>query len=369
MRINTNIAAMNTQRLLAQTNAQASQSIARLSSGFRINQSSDDAAGLGIANKLRAELFTLNQAHANTEQARAMLQTAEGGANTIAEIVDRMKELAAQAASSNSGDRAIIDAEFQTLRSEIGRIVDTTHYQGTNLIDGSMGTAVDTDPANSTLLNSALVHSVQNQGAQAGTYAVSWAAADDEFTITSGGVTETVDMTGREGIQTVVSQTFGFSFETTAAFELTSGDFSGNVVVTGTANGFLVSSSGAYGTNDQVGVDASKLALDASSLGIGASSLATQSDAQTALGALDTAISQLNEAFGEIGSVQNQLQFAAQNVLSAIENFTAAESTIRDADMAAEMTEFTRLQILQQAGTAMLAQANHAPSQVLQLLQ
>lgn len=281
MRINTNVSSLNTQRILGKTGTQLAQNIGRLSSGFRINRAADDAAGLGVANKLRSDIRALQQAARNAEQGTALLQIAEGATQTIGSIVDRMKELAAQSASANSGDRAGLDAEFQTLAGEITRIVSTTNYQGTSLLDGTM--------------------------------------TDAEF---------------------------------------------------------LVSASGSYDTNDLVsmsGVDLTVATLgletDDGSGGTEALSIADQDDAQAALGVLDTAVGTISSALADIGAAQNRLDFAYENVRTTIENYAAAESTIRDADMAAEMSTFTKNQILQQAGTAMLAQANAAPQSILRLLQ
>jgi len=141
MRINTNVPALNTQRILSQTNTAIARSIGRLSSGYRINRAADDAAGLGIANQMRADLRAMNQAARNAEQASSALQIAEGAAQTIASILDRMKELAVQAASDNTSDdgRLKIQAEFALLQEEITRIVDTTKFQGKTLLDGSWG--------------------------------------------------------------------------------------------------------------------------------------------------------------------------------------------------------------------------------------
>jgi len=141
MRINTNVPALNTQRILSQTNTAIARSIGRLSSRYRLNRAADDAAGLGIANQMRADLRAMNQAARNAEQASSALQIAEGAAQTIASILDRMKELAVQAASDNTSDdgRLKIQAEFALLQEEITRIVDTTKFQGKTLLDGSWG--------------------------------------------------------------------------------------------------------------------------------------------------------------------------------------------------------------------------------------
>ncbi|MFO7260959.1 MAG: flagellin, partial [bacterium] len=139
MRINTNVASLNSNRVLQLTNTAVARTLGRLSSGYRINRSADDAAGLGIANKLRADLRSLRQAARNAEQANAMLQIAEGAAQSIQSIVERMKELATQAASANTDDngRAKIQDEFGKLIEEIDRIVATTKFQDTALLDGT----------------------------------------------------------------------------------------------------------------------------------------------------------------------------------------------------------------------------------------
>src|SRR5690606_22157884 len=138
MRINTNVASLNSNRVLQLTNTAVARTLGRLSSGYRINRSADDAAGLGIANKLRADLRSLRQAARNAEQANAVLQIAEGAVQSIQSIVERMKELATQAASANTDadGRTRIDAEFQALIKEIDRIVETTKFQDTRLLDG-----------------------------------------------------------------------------------------------------------------------------------------------------------------------------------------------------------------------------------------
>ncbi len=374
MRINTNVPAINTQRILSQTNTAVQRSIGRLSSGFRINRAADDAAGLGIANRLRADVRGLQQAARNAEQANSVLQIAEGATQTIQGIVERMKELAVQAASDNVSDagRAQIDAEFTQLQEEISRIVTTTKFQGSTLLDGSFGNQLDTGAA-STLLGVAGVsaNTVRIDGAAAGTYTLS--ATADSVTLTDGaGNAQTIgDVTvdGGQGAQTWRFDQFGIEVTTT---DLAVGADLGDLVVTDAPVTFMVSVSGEQGAGGGAGADdvtLGSLDLSLATLGINADSLADKAGAQTAIGNIDTALDRIAEAFGSIGAAQNRIDFATANVRTMIENVAAAESTIRDADMAAEMTEFTRNQILQQAGTAMLAQANAAPQMVLRLLQ
>lgn len=370
MRINTNVSALNTQRVLGQTNSAVAKQIGRLSSGYRINSASDDAAGLGIANKLRSDVRSLKQAGRNAEQANALLQVAEGATSTIGNILDRMKELAAQSASSNSGDRTGLQNEFSTLRDEITRIVDTTKYQGTSLVDGTMGNAYDSADVATTLDTNAMVQasSIKGSGA-ADTYTIS-AVDGTHLSATDGSGNVQVVTVAATGVQSVSFDRFGISFSTAASFD--TGTFADGdmVVAAGTdAASFMVSSSGSYDNNDLVSIsNAINLTTGSSGLNIATADISSQSGAQSALGSIDSAVDVVNTALSTIGATQNRIDFAFDAVKTTTQNFQAAESTIRDADMAAEMTELSRVQILQQAGTAMLAQANQAPQAVLQLL-
>jgi len=271
MRINTNVAAMNTLRSLANTDQAITRSIGRLSTGFRINRAADDAAGLGIANQLSADIRALQQATRNAEQANSLLQVAEGGAQGIQNILERMKELASQSASDNvdATGRARIDTEFQELVAEIDRIAASTEFSGVTLLDGSATTL--------------------------------------EFVV------------------------------------------------------------GASGTiaNDKISLAA--IDLDATALSIG-TDLLTDTNAEALITAIDTAIGTVSDAFATIGAKQNRLDIALNQVRITTENFSASESVIRDADIAAEITELTKNQILSQSGISVLAQANSQSQSVLALL-
>lgn len=360
MRINTNVSALTAQRNLSNTNVQVGKSMARLSSGFRINSAADDAAGLAIANKFRADLRSLSQAARNAEQANSVLQIAEGGADNISKILDRMKELATQAAADAVDDdgRTQINNEFTALKNEIDRITNTVKFQGDTLLAGTYGSSV--------------THSTE-----VGLYAVnSSGASDGAYTLAHGGTTVTLTGTGGSQVltgvtaatkQTIDFTTFGISLDLTA--DLAAGSLDGGLVTVSAGAGgkFMVSSSGAYGGNDSITLDS--LDLTTATLAINDDALDTRANAETALTAIDTAIKHANTALGKIGAAQNRIEFASSNTLTAIQNMSAAESVIRDVDMAAEMTQFTKNQILQQAGTAMLAQANSSAQVVLQLLQ
>lgn len=370
MRINTNVSAMNSQRMLGKSSASLARSVARLSSGFRINRAADDAAGLGIANSLRGTIRGLEQATRNAEQANSMLQVAEGGATQVESILERMKQLATQSASDNVNDtdRGLIQAEFTQLQSEITRIVDTTKFLGNTLLNGSLGNGVNT--TTSTLLGAGTeVTTVEISGTAADTYTVAQDAVNETLTLTNSAtnLTQVLDITGDTGVQSYNFNAFDVTITTSADFASDTDTADGTIIVTGGNTSFLVSVSGDPSGADAVAFNSVDLTL--ATLGINADSLATKANAVTAIGNIDTAIGVVSTAYGTIGAAQNRIEFASANTQVALENFASAESIIRDADMAAEVSELTKNQILQQAGTAMLAQANSLPQTVLSLLQ
>ncbi len=372
MRINTNVSANEAYRSLGKVNADVAGSMAKLSSGFRINKAGDDAAGLGIANKLRADTRALSQAAKNAEQANSLLSVAEGGLQTVGKILERMKELATQSASDNTDadGRTAIQAEFAQLRTEISMIVSTTKFQGKTLLNGGFGNVVDAGAASTALAAGTGVFSATINGTAADDYDITQ-TANGSMTVTNGsGVSQTV--TGLvAGRQTVTFDQFGLTLELDANFDetLATGSADGTTIQVdaGSAGGaFMVRSSGAYTSDDLITLD--NVDVTVATLGINADTLATSSGAQTALTNIDGAIEIVNGALGDVGAAQNRISYALENVKAQISNFTAAESVIRDVDMAEEMTKFSKNQILAQAGTAMLAQANQSAQGVLQLL-
>ncbi|MEP6572287.1 MAG: flagellin [Gemmatimonadota bacterium] len=367
--INTNIAANNAYKNLSATGNMLDKSIQKLSSGFRINRSGDDAAGLAIANKLRSDVRSLQTAQRNASQANSMLQIADGAINTVATILDRMKELATQGNSSNIGAQAgKLQAEYQELAAEITRIAQTTKYNGTALVDGTFGNSVT---AGSTAAAVANVSGISLSGAKAATYTFA-KVATTSITLTQGSGVGAVSQTLAYSATatSLVFDKLGVTVSGTAAgFSTDALDATTFTVATpaGGAAQFMVSSSGSYSSSDLVSVNGSD--LTATTLGVNALDLTTALGAQSALTSIDNAIGAVGTAIGTIGAAQSRIDFASTNVANLVQNTQAAESTIRDADMAYEMTQFTKNQILQQAGTAMLAQANQAPQSILKLLQ
>ncbi len=373
LRIQNNIAAFNSHRNLQVADKGLSKSLQRLSSGFRINGASDDAAGLAVSMRFRAQIRSLQQASRNTTEASSLLQVAEGASEQITNILQRMKELATQAASSNTGstDRTNINAEVTTLESEIDRIANSTKYSGTNLINGSFG-ALGVSSYGS-LVSTYGITGVDVNNAAAGTsYGITvTTAGNNTMTITDGSTSQTISLAAAStGLDT---QELNFS---DLGIKVTVNSlFSDDTINTMDAGGSTLTTSASSSSSFQVGYENNannKISFslgDLTKTGLTAEvSVATLSDAQTALSTIDNAIDQLAGERAVIGKSQNQLGFAFANLTSTIENLSAAESVIRDADMAFETVAFTKNQILLQAGTAMLAQANAAPQSILSLL-
>jgi flagellin len=367
MRIQTNTSAMNALRNLGITENQASRQIEKLSSGFRLNRSADDAAGMSIANSLRSNGRGLQQAQRNASQAGSVLQIADGATQTISTILDRIKELAVEAASSNVSDtdRVKINQEYQQLIEESDRIVANTQYQGATLLGGSFGIS-------------------RNGGTAAGLSNLNLSAADASTTYTIAATTTTLTVSkGTSGSAGYVEQTLtvpattgasttNFNFDKlgvsfSIAGDITSTAYAGGTVITSAAAGatFRVGS-GASSDNE---ISFTLNDLRSSALGLTGTDMLSSANAKTVLTTLDsTSMDAVNTAIGTIGAAQNRLDYATANVNSLYQNTAAAESTIRDADMAQEYTAYSKLQILQQAGTAMLAQANSSTQSILTLL-
>jgi flagellin len=296
----------------------------------------------------------------------------DGATQTVSSILDRMKELATQANSANVGtESGKLDAEFSKLREEIQRIAMTTQYQGSTLVDGTFGASLDL--ATGTLDNQANVSRLSISGAAVGTITLTNAAANTIIasgTVNGSTVTQSLTLTA-DGAQSINFDQLGLTVEMGAAYTRAIGAVAGTAVVSGTAANFQVSSSGRYSNStdgDLISVGAVNLQTASTGLNLNGLDLLNSSNAQTTLARIDTAIGLVNTALGTIGAAQSRFDFAESNVATMLQNTQAAESTIRDADMAEEMTKFTKNNILQQAAQSMLAQANQGSQGILQLL-
>lgn len=327
MIINHNIMAMNTNRQLGAANAGQAKSMEKLSSGLRINRAGDDAAGLAISEKMRGQIRGLDQAQRNAQDGISMIQTAEGALSETHSILQRMRELATQAANDTNvkTDRTEIQKELNNLTSEINRIGNTTEFNTQKLLSGT-----SLNGAGGTTNASGFVASFQigaNQG--------------QSMTI------EIEDMRAK-------------------ALGLT-GSSSGGTYATGASSTALnAGTSGATGATYGGGL---KVTNGTNNTGAEyALSLATHSGATAAVKAIDNAIETVSAQRSNLGAFQNRLEHTINNLSASSENLTAAESRVRDVDMAKEMMEQTKKSILAQASQAMLAQANQKPQSVLQLL-
>jgi len=368
LRIQNNLEALNAHRYLQKSNNALAQSLEKLSSGFRINRAADDAAGLSIAETMRAKVASLRVASRNTLEASSLVQTAEGGMNEIANMLVRLKELATQASSSNAGsDRDKLNAEASQLLTEIDRIANTTRYAGTVLLTGGYGSSVSASSglASGEGLTTANINVSGFTGSNGAVLTFVDSGSDLSIGLTNGVTTQVVSLANSSGAQTITFSAFGVTVKLDSNYA--DAGQSGNSITIGKSNTgdpFQVTEKSEASYQISLKIDD----VTTTGLSVNGLDLSTQSGATTALGTIDNAISNLNSYRGNIGAVQNRLTYAAANLSISIENTVASESVIRDVDMAFEMTVFTKNQILMQAGTAMLAQANMAPQSILQLL-
>lgn len=393
LRVNTNIPALNTRRMLNINNRDLKTRIERLSSGLRINRAADDAAGLSISEGMRGELTGLKQSVKNAEQATNLIQTAEGALNEVNAILIRMRELSVQSASStvNDDNREAINAEYVQLNNEIDRIATVTSYNNTTLLTG-YGNVVSGDATVSTALASTTtgVTNVQNSGAAAGTYVFTDTAGDNSITLGNGVATQTIDIgpaldtdgvggvvaTGsaivanfdRLGIQLTLSGEKGAQGLNPATDGYRDSDLDGTQLVVGQGTGGTFQIGPNDGAVHRIEINIEDMRASGSVLNLSSTSVSSLSGAQSSIETIDLAISTVAQQRGDLGAFQNRLAFNIRANENTIENIQASESSIRDADVATEVSAFTRAQILVQSGTSLLAQANVLPQNALSLL-
>lgn len=368
MRINNNIMALNTHRQYALNNDRLASSTKKMSSGFAINTAGDDAAGLAISEKMRAQIRGLDMASKNSEDAISLVQTAEGALQESESILQRMRELAVQSASDTNEDtvdRAALDAEFQQLVSELDDIANDTAFNDMSLLNGSYGVSVDTDVATSTIFAEAGVVSVAASGIAGTTFTFGDDGTDLTVTCFDGANTTSITIDGGSmaaGAQTLNISEYGITVQLNSGFVAASLD--GAIITMGAGSGGLIQTGANVGQTLSINIDD----MSASALGVDSMNVGTQITADDALSNIDTSINQVSGQRARLGAIQNRLEHKINNLNTTSENLTAAESRIRDVDMAKEMTAYTQSSILVQAATSMLAQANTAPQNVLSLL-
>lgn len=377
----TNTSAHTALRYLQANSNQASNSLAKLSAGTRIVKASDDAASLAVGTKVRADVAALRQASVNAAQASSLLQVADGGMAKVADILLRMKALSVQAQSGSVTDneREFLDLEYQELVSEINNISTQTKFNGASLLNGGAGKQIDLSGSTDTIFNpqstyaNGITARIRGNPA-ASTWQLSYdytaAASLGQFTLTNGTISDTVQFTHATSA-TVYEGRIGFDH---AGLELSLSNFDFSTTFAAGANTQLA----VTGTGTlmfQVGVQSSDTIpvniddVSAGALQVTGTDIRTENNAVVAGDTLDAAISDINAARANMGALMSRFEFAQANLATSVENLDAARSTLLDVDLAAEMTKFTSLQILTQAGVAMLAQANQMPQNLLRLLQ
>ncbi|MFO1035254.1 MAG: flagellin [Geminicoccaceae bacterium] len=362
----TNTAANTAIRYLTQNQMQASSSLGKLSSGSRIVKASDDAASLAVGTKIKADVTALKQGANNAAQASSLLQVADGGMSRIADILQRMKALSVQAQSGSVTDneRSFLDEEYQALSQQVDDIASQTKFNGSVLLNG---TAANSLTLGTVVMASGTATGSLSGAAATGTYTVTYDGTDT-FTLTKpDATTDTVQVTWDAG-QVVFDGSVNFR-NAGVTVNFSNMDITDNTV----SVGFDVT--GGSSMSFQVGVssaDTIVVSIDdvqATALGINGTDITTNTNAIAAGNALDTAISDVNSARAGMGALLSRFEFVSANLATSVENLDAARSTLMDVDIAAEMSKFTSLQVLTQAGVAMLAQANQMPQNLLRLLQ
>ena len=379
MRINTNISAMNAHRQLGVNTNMGAKSMEKLSSGLRINRAGDDAAGLAISEKMRGQIRGLNQASRNAQDGISLIQTAEGALNETHSILQRMRELVVQAenGTNTDDDKAQIQKEIGELSTEITSIAEKTKFNTLSLLNGTVGVKVDSGTAIAGLVTAAgATIDVTNANAST-TYTLTRDA--NNLTLSGGGVSQTIGVTNATAVATGTNLNFdklGVKITTGSVTDFSAAANVGTII-TG-ASESLTFQIGAN-SSDQEKINLSIANMKADALGDGPDvadkvnrvDVTLDAAAQTftkRLDILDEAMKEVSTERSNLGAIQNRLEHSIANLDTSKENLQAAESRVRDVDMAAEMMEFTKSNILNQAATAMLAQANMAPQSVLQLL-
>ena len=381
MRINTNIMALNTQRQLSSNQGSMQASLAKLSSGLRINSAADDAAGLAISEKMRAQIRGLSQAQRNAQDGISLLQTAEGTLGEVTNILQRMRELATQATNDilSDEDRASIGVEMEQLRDEIDRTTKIANFNGKELLTGKSGpTELDEDIS----LNSANITIDTTYAGQGKNYMISVQAVAPgfnekaKFTFEDVDTGEIFEFETQFNMLTPANGKADFD-EIGISMEFNGADLTAEI---GFGMAMVATKESETPTNPtlHVGANASDngITLELEDMtaytGLRLSdrniSLETAEDAKNALTKVDEALTRVNSYRGKLGAYQNRLEYTINSLGSTQENLTSAESRIRDVDMAEEMVNFTKNSILNQAATSMLAQANMLPMEVLNLL-
>ena len=386
--INSNISALTAQSALAANSRSQTTSMQQLSTGLRINSAKDDAAGMAIAAKMTSQIRGLDQAVRNANDGISLLQTADGSLTAVSDMLQRMREISVQASSDSNvtSDRTALNNEFSQLRSEINRVASNTQWNGMNILDKSIasGTGLlkfQVGANAGQTIEMTLGNFSTNSATQGTTAAVATTAngtgpghatpAAQVSTLTIAGTPAlgdiiSVSVGDKSFVHKVTSGTGAVQNVTEIAAAISAGLGTVSGVGVAASNGVLTftSSSTAYGSNT-FSISANQAGLLSAVRG---SDITTQANANSAIGAVDSALAQVNGGRSEIGATINRLTYAADNLTNVSTNTSASRSRVQDTDFAKASTELARTQIIAQAATAMLAQANQSQQSVLALL-
>ena len=407
MIIQHNIAALNSYRQLSTNNNAISKNLEKLSSGYKINRAGDDAAGLAISEKMRAQITGLEKAQDNANDGISLVQTAEGALTEVHDMLNRMVELATQSANGtydDETDRANLQKEVKSLQDEIDRISKSTNFNGINLLDGSLTDAGATTATKTQFEIDLTSLGVSGSASASDTFKISIGGQELTSKTASGGENSATQIAGlfdgqsvSIGGETYTAKASGskITLESTTegALDSTKVPTAGKVTVSnGTGANVTINSGDVDLTITQEGEDAKDAtssltlqigdtaddfnqitvtvgAMDTKALDIADIDISTAEGADAAIDKIKKAINTVSSTRGDLGAIQNRLEHTINNLGVTTENITSAESRIRDTDMAEEMMAYTKNNILVQASQAMLAQANTLPQGVLQLLQ
>jgi flagellin len=390
--INTNIGAVRAANALATNERDMNTAMERLSTGKRINSAQDDAAGLAIASKMTSQINSLDQAVRNAGDAISMVQSADGAMIEVTNMTQRMRELAIQAISdtNTSTDRAALNLEYQALAAEISRIGGNTQWNGGNIIDGLNGTAGTSTFHIGANANQVITATFPTIGSTEGDFTVGTATSgtapvpagssakqittldlSSTFGVLRNGDTVAYTIDGKAAsavitsAQTVAGDDSTWTMSAVTATN-TTGKTAGTVALTfGAANKLVLTGE----LNNQSFVVDNVQVTRGIAADVAKTDISTFSTATAALNVLDAAVASVNMKRADLGATANRLEYASDNMANVAMNARQSRSRVEDADYASETTELARTQIIQQAGTAMLAQANQSTQSVLKLLQ
>jgi flagellin len=379
--INSNVLSLNAQRNLQTSQSLLATSLQRLSSGLRINSAKDDAAGLAISNRFTAQIRGLNQAVRNANDGISLAQTAEGALVEVGNNLQRIRELAVQSANAtnSASDRASLQAEVDQLLSEIDRVANQTSFNGVQVIDGSFSSAVFQVGANANETITVAVSIDANVAALGGDVTTSTGASGsvtatitDLTAVAAGSLTVNGTDIGALSAVGTINQRVSQVVNAINDVSVTTGVNASFNTATGEIELVSAAAFTLAGTDDgsQTGFDGAGgvTSTDSTVTGLTTLSVASFAGATLAIQQIDAALTDVSSARGTFGAVQNRFESVIASLSTTAENLTASRSRIRDTDFAQETAELSRAQILQQAGIAMLAQANAAPQSVLGLL-